>query len=121
MKNDDLQKHLAKLLTVNCVRNSKLEDLHSGIVPYTETGDYSDVYVITPKGKIPWNELSRFNNAEMKELMIQIVDKVYTYLTVMDMDNPDYDGKRSDFIDRLTRYYPNDWDEPKIDKNLLPD
>jgi hypothetical protein len=46
----------------------------------SETGDYSDVKVVTPHGEIPWNELSRFNNDEMKELMIDVVNRCHRYL-----------------------------------------
>ncbi len=31
---------LAKTLTAMCVRNTVLEDIHSGKVPVTKTGDY---------------------------------------------------------------------------------
>ncbi|AXQ69641.1 hypothetical protein HOU03_gp059 [Caulobacter phage CcrSC] len=68
-------------LVLNCVRNTGLEDLHAGISPSTKTGDYSDVKVVTPYGEIAWNDLSRFNNDEMKALMIEIVDRVFTYLS----------------------------------------
>ena len=36
--------------------------------------------VITPYGEIPWNRLSRISDAEMKVLMIDVVDRVFTYL-----------------------------------------
>ena len=32
---------LAKLMALTCVRNTKLEDIHAGIVPVSRTGDYS--------------------------------------------------------------------------------
>jgi hypothetical protein len=34
-----------------------------------------------PDREIPWNELSRFNDAEMKALMIEVVDHCYDFLT----------------------------------------
>ncbi len=34
---------LAKLMAIICVRNTRIEDLHSGTVPVTHTGDFSDV------------------------------------------------------------------------------
>ena len=37
---------MAKTLAMMCVRNTGLETLHSGIVPVTHAGDYSDVRVI---------------------------------------------------------------------------
>jgi hypothetical protein len=33
---------LAKVMAMMCVRNTRLEDLHAGLVPVTRTGDYSD-------------------------------------------------------------------------------
>ena len=40
----------AKLLTAACVRRGYLEKLHAGIIPFTKTGDYSDVKVIDAEG-----------------------------------------------------------------------
>lgn len=78
----DAQKaHFALALVEQCVRNTCLEDLHAGIVPDSATGDYSDVKVVTPFGEIPWNELSRISDAEMKALMIEVTNKVFTFLT----------------------------------------
>ena len=87
MNNDDavtalisdpvMQKRLAKYLALKCFRNSALEDLHAGIVPASKSGDYTDVVVRTPFGEIPWNDLSRFDDAEMKALMIDVVNKTY--------------------------------------------
>jgi hypothetical protein len=70
----------AKSLVETCVRNSELENLHSGTTPSSAAGDYSDVKVVTPYGEIPWAELSRISDVEMKALMIDVVDRVYTYL-----------------------------------------
>ncbi len=42
---------LAKLLTMLCVRNTKLEDLHAGTAPVSKTVDYSDVMVIDAEGR----------------------------------------------------------------------
>src|ERR1700737_3481185 len=70
----------AKTLTMMCVRNTFLEHLHEGISPVSKTGDYSDVKVIDGEGReIPWNDLSRLNDDEMKRLMKQIVNRFYTY------------------------------------------
>ncbi len=70
----------AKLLTFHCVRNTSLEDLHAGIFPSSKTGDYSDVKVVSPYGEIPWNRLSRMSDEEMKPLMEDIVNHLYTFL-----------------------------------------
>jgi hypothetical protein len=72
-----MQQRIAKHLVLKCFRNSVLEELHTGKVPASKTGDYSDVIVHTPFGQIPWNELSRFDNAEMKALMVDVVNRTY--------------------------------------------
>lgn len=71
---------LAKALVETCVRNSELENLHAGKSPASVTGDFSDVKVVTPYGEIPWTQLSRISDEEMKVLMIDVVDRMYTYL-----------------------------------------
>ena len=71
---------LALVLVETCVRNSELENLHAGVTPSSATGDFSDVKVVTPYGEIPWARLSRISDVEMKALMIDVVDRVYTYL-----------------------------------------
>ncbi|MCC6363115.1 MAG: hypothetical protein IT165_06290 [Bryobacterales bacterium] len=72
-----LQKRLAKYIVHQCFRNSRLEDLHAGISPSSAVGDYSDVEVRSPYGPIPWPEVSRFNDDEMKDLMIDVVNRTY--------------------------------------------
>ncbi|MBI4821842.1 MAG: hypothetical protein HY791_36620 [Deltaproteobacteria bacterium] len=83
LKNDVVRKRLAKLLVLQCFRNTFLEDLHAGITPNSRCGDFSDVMVTTPDGDIPWNELSRLSDDEMKRLMIDSVNHVYELLTSM--------------------------------------
>lgn len=75
-----LQKRLAKYVAMRCFRNSVLEDLHSGTVPASKTGDYTDVVVKTPFGEIPWNNLSRLDDVEMKALMTDVVEKTYRFI-----------------------------------------
>ena len=75
-----LQKRLAKYLVQRCFRNSALEDLHTGTAPDSKAGDYSDVVVVTPFGEIPWPRLSRFDDGEMKTLMIDVVQRVYEFI-----------------------------------------
>ena len=72
-----MQQRLAKHFVLKCFRNSVLEELHAGRVPASKTGDYSDVVVHTPFGQIPWNELSRFDDAEMKALIVDVVNRTY--------------------------------------------
>lgn len=71
---------LAKFLAYYGVRNSLLEDIHSGNGVRTATGDYSDVKVVGPDGEIPWRHVSRISDAEMKALMIDITNRLFTLL-----------------------------------------
>jgi hypothetical protein len=74
---------LAKYLAQQCFRNTILEDLHAGITPDSQIGDYTDVVVRSPNGEIPWPNLSRLNDEEMKALMIDVVNKTYHALIVL--------------------------------------
>ena len=80
-KDELVMKRLAKLIALECFRNSKLEDLHAGIYPSSQSGDYSDVKVVTPYGEISWERLGRFSDDEMKVLMIDVVDRCYEFLS----------------------------------------
>ena len=90
----DGQGTLIRFIADKAIRNS-LEDLHSGIFPSTKTGDYSDVKVITPYGEIPWNKLSRFNDKELRELMLEIETKLHNTFSslipklILNSDGPD--------------------------------
>ena len=76
-------KRLAKYLAQQCFRNTMLEDLHAGITPNSQTGDYTDVLVRSPCGEIPWPRVSRLSDEEMKALMIDVVNKTYRALIVL--------------------------------------
>ncbi|MGC4251407.1 MAG: hypothetical protein QM605_08075 [Sphingobium sp.] len=78
---DDEQAFFTLALVEQCVRNTGLEDLHAGIFPSSKTGDYSDVKIVSPYGEIPWTSLSRLSDEEMKALMIEVTNKVFTFLT----------------------------------------
>ena len=86
-----MQKRLAEYLALKCFRNSVLEDFHTGIVPASKSGDYTDVFVSTPFGEIPWNGLSRFDDADMKALMVDVVNK--TYLLVQELFDEQHGGE----------------------------
>ena len=61
--------HLAKTIAMMCVRNTILEDIHTGLTP-TRTGDYSDVVVIDADGReISWPEVSHFGDDAMWNLI----------------------------------------------------
>ncbi len=99
---------LAKAMAMICVRNTMLEDLHAGPGPVTRTGDYSDVVVLDADGnRIPWSEVSRIDDAEMRDLMRQIVNRLYTFH--LNSDDP---GLRSE-IDRWMTV-AGKWDEPEL-------
>jgi hypothetical protein len=104
---------LAKAIAALCVRNTFLEDLHCGRTPASQSGDYSDVKVVTPYGEIPWRELSRLSDAEMKRLMKEIVDKIYTFLCRQ---------KEPDFLEaflRMGEMYGGRWDEPRLAEGFV--
>lgn len=119
MNNDDavtalitdpvIQKRLAKYLALKCFRNSALEDLHAGIVPASKSGDYTDVVVHTPVSEIPWNDLSRFDDAEMKALMMDVVNK--TYQLVQELFDEQRGGNL--LLKLATRDPVPHWDDPK--------
>ena len=104
-----MQQRLAKYLVLKCFRNSALEDLHTGMVPDSKTGDYTDVVVHTPFGQIPWNELSRFDNSEMKALMVDVVNKTYHLIQEL------FDEERGgNLLLQLAAKDPApDWEDPK--------
>ena len=83
MTPDDEQRiaaQLARLMAVICLRNSRLEDLHAGRAPVSRTGDGSDIFVQDAEGnRIPWSEVSRIDDDEMRALMREIVDRLYTF------------------------------------------
>jgi len=107
---------IAKCIVLRCFRNSKLEDLHSGTVPDSKAGDYSDVRVVTPFGEIPWNKVSRISNEEMKELMIDCVNKTFTFLMNMEEDGESFVEKEVAFSKRSTR----NWQQPQRLQKFAP-
>jgi hypothetical protein len=100
---------MAKTLAMMCVRNTGLETLHAGVVPVTHTGDYSDVRVIDADGrKIAWNDVSHLDNDQMRALMKEIVNRLYTFNISID------DQEFRDRVDRWARIADR-WDEPDED------
>ncbi|WP_062099668.1 hypothetical protein [Caulobacter sp. CCH5-E12] len=92
-------------LVETCVRNTQLETLHAGRSPVSASGDFSDVKVVDAEGEIPWTEISRISDDEMKALMIEIVDRVFTFLS---------------FPEDLIRLgAAGGWDRPKLDAFLM--
>ena len=99
---------LAKAITAFCFRNTSIESIHAGIFPVSNTGDFSDVFVVDANGqKILWTEASRISQAEMKELMRTAVNRVYAVLSHED----DTGFEESVLNHALT--FTHEWDEPK--------
>ena len=104
---------LAKAISALCVRNTFLEDLHSGTTPSSKPGDDSDVKVVTPFGEIPWCNLSRVSDAEMQRLMKEIVDKIFTFLRRQE------DRAFLEAFLRLGGRYTVRWDEPQVEEGFV--
>lgn len=103
---------MAKAMALICVRNTMLETLHAGPGVVSRTGDYSDVFVIDADGKrVPWSEVSRLNDDEMRDLMREIVNRLYTFQLRLG------DTEFQAYIDRQLTATMN-WDEPGLDNNL---
>jgi len=66
------------------VRNTELENLHTGITPSSKTGDFSDVKVVTPYGEIPWEKLSRISDTEMRTLMLDVEQSIEVGLNALE-------------------------------------
>ena len=116
MNHDDEKRiaaKLAKIMAMLCVRNTQLETLHAGLTPITRTGDYSDVFVLDADGRrIPWTEVSRFDEDEMRALMRDIVNRLYTFH--LHADEP----KLQATIERWMGV-ADKWDEPEIDPRMI--
>ena len=111
MNEDDEKRiaaRMAKVMAMMCVRNTKLEDIHAGVVPVSKTGDYSDVIVVDAEGRqIPWNEASHIDDNQMRELMKEVVNRLYTFQ--LRFDDPEYQAR----IDRWDTVAAK-WDDPEL-------
>ena len=110
--NKNAAKQLALGMAVLCVRNTSLEELHAGTIPSSDARDYSDVKIVSPYGEIPWNNVSRISDEEMRQLMKEVVNKIYSVL--LRIDDPE-------FIERLIRFgkrMASNWDEPEDIENF---
>lgn len=96
-----------------CVRNTQLETLHAGPTPVTPTGDYSDVFVLDADGRrIPWTEFSRIDEGEMRVLMQDIVNRLYTFH--LEANDPKLQAQ----IERCMGVAEK-WDEPETDQRMI--
>ncbi|TCO68906.1 hypothetical protein [Rhodovulum euryhalinum] len=99
-------------MAVACVRNTQLEALHAGRTPISRTGDGSDVIVQDAEGnRIPWSEVSRIDDDEMRAVMREIVDRLYTFH--LRIDDPAFRAE----IDRWAAMTAK-WDAAKPDPVL---
>lgn len=104
---------ISKSMAVMCVRNTMIEDIHGGIEPVTRTGDFTDVVVIDADGRrIPWPEVSRIGNDEMRRLMREVVNRLYTFQAKA--DDPHFVRLMDRALAEAGR-----WDEPELDEIIL--
>jgi len=104
---------LAKTMAMLCVRNTHLETIHAGKTPVTRTGEWTDVTVVDADGnRIPWNDVSHITDDEMRDLMRDIVNRLYTFHLCA--DEPGLQAE----IERWMAV-AGQWDEPEIDTMML--
>jgi hypothetical protein len=104
---------LARVMTLMCVRNTRLEDIHAGKYPTSRTGDYTDVKVVDAEGReIPWPEISHISDPEMRELMKQVVNRIYTFF--LKASDPTFQF----WVDRWTAVAMR-WDVPELDDTFM--
>ena len=104
---------LAKTMALLCVRNTHLETVHAGKTPITRTGDWSDVTVVDADGKqIPWTEVSHISDREMRNLMRDIINRIYTFHLCAN------DSRLQAEIDRWMAVAET-WDEPELDRSMI--
>jgi hypothetical protein len=91
-----------------------LEHLHAGTCPDSASGDFSDVQFSSQNGDIAWPELSRFNEDEMKLLMIDVVNRTYRFIHML------FDDEGGKLILRLAERDPLPrWNEPTLSDDAL--
>lgn len=116
MKPEDKERiaaSLAKVMAMMCVRNTGLEALHAGVVPATQTGDFSDVFVLDAEGrKIPWADASHIDDDQMRTLMREIVYRLYTFH--IGCDDPEFLKLAEKWMTVAGK-----WDEPELDRKFL--
>ena len=118
--NEECLQHLANVITVLCVRNDPtLETIHKCKTPISNSSDFSDVFVIDVEGnKIPWNEVSRISQDEMKSFMKNVSNHIYDFLCKM--DDKEFINKFMEFGIKQTM----NWElpsNPAVKKNNIND
>lgn len=104
---------LAKTMAMLCVRNTHLETIHAGKTPVTRTGDWSDVTVVDGDGnRIPWTDVSHVSDDQMRNLMRDIVNRLYT--SHLCADDPALQAEIERWMAAAGK-----WDKPEIDQRML--
>jgi hypothetical protein len=104
---------LVKSMAMLCVRNSHLETIHAGKTPVTRTGDWSDVTVVDADGnRISWTDVSHISDDQMRDLMRDIVSRLYTFHLCA--DEPGLQAEVERWMTAAGK-----WEEPKIDQRML--
>ena len=88
--------------------------IHAGLAPVTRIGDYSDMTVIdADERRIPWPHVSHCDDDEMRDLIRQVVDRLYTFEQLT---------RERDFLERIGPWMDvtGRWDDPKLDQSFLP-
>ena len=111
--NEVIAKRLALNMALMCVRNTCIEDIHAGITPSSQAGDFLDVKVVTPYGEIPWNNLSRISDDDMRDFMREVVDRIYTVL--LRLNDREFVELMNNYAGLMTRK----WDAPKKSADLF--
>ncbi|MFZ5708072.1 MAG: hypothetical protein ACOY4T_00060 [Pseudomonadota bacterium] len=96
-----------------CVRNTHLETIHAGKTPVTRTGDWSDVTVVDADGnRIPWTDVSHISDHQMRDLMRDIVNRLYTFHLCADEPGLQAEIKRWITV-------AGKWDKPEIEQRMI--
>ncbi len=111
-----MQQRLAKYMALRCFRNTVLEEFHCGKRIQSETGDYTDVTVHTPSDVIPWKDVSRLNDSEMKALMVDVVNCSYKF--IHDLFDEEKGGQL--LLELAERDPAPQWDTPQLPKPFNP-
>jgi len=116
MKHDDEKRtaaKLAKTMAMLCVRNTHLETIHAGKTPVTKIGDWSDVTVVDAEGnRIPWTAVSHISDDEMRSLMRDIVNRLYTFHLCA--DDPGLQAEIEKWMAVAGK-----WAKPEIDPRMI--
>lgn len=53
------------------------------MTPSSKSGHRDDIKVVTPFGEIPWDEVSRISDMEMRQLMLDIEEHIARIISVL--------------------------------------